>query len=173
MNDIDLLTLFQWAGECESIVELGCWRGRSTHALLSGCKGKVYAVDHWLGSVNERSTDHRDARTQDIYAQFMQNVGHFPNLEVCRLDHDVAWAMLPDVDMVFIDGEHSYDAVLRDASRWMGKAKRRLCGHDVTMVVVRDGLFMANIPFRVARSGGIIWEAVGEWPWGGMGEVGR
>ena len=50
MSEPELTQLYKWACECESIVEIGSWRGRSTHALLSGCKGKVYAVDHFGGN---------------------------------------------------------------------------------------------------------------------------
>lgn len=57
---------------------LGAWRGKSTHALLSGRSGTVYVVDHWLGTPSERHSAHKDAATQDIYKQFMKNVGHFP-----------------------------------------------------------------------------------------------
>ena len=56
----ELLWLNQTAKNMDSIVELGCFCGRSTYALLSGCmehnaghpNGTVYAVDcHWCGTM--------------------------------------------------------------------------------------------------------------------------
>jgi predicted O-methyltransferase YrrM len=77
MSETELLWLFNTAKEMNSVVEIGSWKGRSTHALLSGCKGTVYAVDHFLGSVDERETYHAEAKTRDIYKDFMGNVGSF------------------------------------------------------------------------------------------------
>ena len=68
----------------------------STYALLNGCHGPVYAVDHWLGSPNELDAAHKEAKTQDIYAQFMANVGHFKNLVVRKMDSVTAAAHLND-----------------------------------------------------------------------------
>ncbi len=41
----ELNWLYQQAKKCDSILEIGSWKGRSTHALLSGCKGIVTCVD--------------------------------------------------------------------------------------------------------------------------------
>jgi glycosyltransferase involved in cell wall biosynthesis/precorrin-6B methylase 2 len=120
-NDTDLLWLFNMAKEMESVVEIGSGKGRSTHAILSACKGAVYAVDHFSGNVDE----------PEIYKEFVKNVGSFKNLEVLKMTSEMAVRQFEDgsVDMVFIDGNHSYEEVLADIKRWLPKAKKIICGH--------------------------------------------
>ena len=48
--DIDELEwLHDTAVNMNTVVEIGAWKGRSTIALLQGCKGIVFAVDPWRG----------------------------------------------------------------------------------------------------------------------------
>jgi predicted O-methyltransferase YrrM len=131
MRDADLLWLFNTAKEMENIVEVGSWKGRSTHALLSGCKGTVYAVDHFLGSRTEIEA-HKEAGERDISQDFIENVGSFKNLKVLKMDSRMAVHQFEDnsVDMVFIDAGHTYEEVLEDIKRWLPKAKKIICGHD-------------------------------------------
>ena len=97
---------------------------------LSACPGPVYAIDHWEGSRDELDHAHKPARDEDIYGQFMGNVGHFPNLRVVRGDRlDVA-QYVPMVDMVFIDACHIYEDVVADIRKWRRKARKIICGHD-------------------------------------------
>ncbi len=37
-------------------------------------------------------------------------------------------------DMVFIDGDHSYEAVKRDIELWLPKCRKLICGHDYNEV---------------------------------------
>jgi hypothetical protein len=73
-----------------------------------------------------------------------QAAGHFPDRSV---------------DMVFIDADHSYEAVKADLLAWFTKVVQRgvLCGHDyTTRAGVRravDEVFDGNI----ALPGGSIW----------------
>ncbi len=129
----ELLWLNETAKQMTSIAEVGSWKGRSTHALCSGCKGTVTAIDHFLGSVNEEDA-HKEAQGDAIYNQFLNNMKGFSNLVVNRKDSLQAAQEYPDksFDMVFIDGEHTYEAVKADIKAWRSKAKILLCGHDYT-----------------------------------------
>lgn len=134
MTPKELRWLEMTAATMESVVEIGSWKGRSTNALCRGCKGPVYAVDHWEGSKAERSGPHAEAVTGDVYAQFMANVGHHENLEPVRgASVDVAHqngTRFDGTDMVFIDAGHTYDEVKADIKAWLPKTKRIICGHD-------------------------------------------
>lgn len=131
MEEGELKWLYSMAKDMDSIVEIGSWKGRSTHALLNGCKGAVWAVDHFKGSPGEHLTD--DAQTKDVSKIFMKNVGHFKNLELLKMDSIEASKKFKDrsIDMVFIDGAHSHEAVKADIEAWLPKTKKMICGHDL------------------------------------------
>lgn len=141
-NYVNTIEGFMWRDEVnylheeaknhETIVEIGSWKGRSTHALLSGCPGTVYAIDHFLGSENEKDGPHKEAVDDVVYNQFLNNVGHFPNLKVLRMSSKEASEQFKDksIDMVFIDGEHTEKGIEEDIALWLPKAKKVICGHD-------------------------------------------
>jgi len=118
----ELNLLFLKAKKMNSIVEIGSWKGRSTHALLSGCHGLVYAVDTFKNSTNKK----------DSYNDFIRNVEHFENLRIYRMKSLEAAKKFKDksIDMVFIDADHSYEAVKSDIEAWLPKTKKLICGHD-------------------------------------------
>ena len=132
MNTAELRCLYHKAKEMDSVVEIGCWKGRSSHALLSGCKGTVYCVDHFKGSIGERDNSHKEASEKDISKDFMDNVGSFKNLVLYNMDSVVASKMFEDksVDMVFLDGSHDEDSFEADLNAWIPKCKKVLMGHD-------------------------------------------
>lgn len=143
MTPDELEWLHDTAATMDSVIELGCWKGRSTHALLTGCPGPVYAVDHWLGSADSRETSHSEALRGHLYEDFLANVCHFPNLHVVRGESPGIAAECPDADMVFIDGEHNYEAVRADIAAWRPKARKLICGHDISFPGVSQAVFEA------------------------------
>ena len=127
MSVKELDWLLQTAKSMSSIIEIGSWKGRSTHALLTGCKGTVTAVDTFLGTPNEEA--HKGVT--NLYEDFMKNVGHFPHLKVIKSDSIEASKQTESADMIFIDGDHSYEAVKADIEVWLPKCKKIICGHDI------------------------------------------
>lgn len=132
MYDEELDCLYNLATEVNSIVEIGSWKGRSTHALLSGCKGTVIAVDHFLGSADKEEHEkyYKDAKDDIIYNEFINNVGHFNNLKVLRMSSENAIKLVDSVDMIFIDGEHTSEGFKKDLDMWLPKCRKIICGHD-------------------------------------------
>ena len=53
-----------------------------------------------------------------------------PNLVAIREFSPAAAEQVPEVDMVFFDGDHEYEAVIADIETWLPKARKLLCGHD-------------------------------------------
>jgi hypothetical protein len=47
-----------------------------------------------------------------------------------RASSPAAAEQVPDVDMVFLDGDHRYKAVVADIEAWLPKTRKLLCGHD-------------------------------------------
>lgn len=128
-HELDWLSL--QASQVNSVAEIGCWKGRSTYVLAAGCGGQVYAVDHFTGTPGDAQHDFLLRRSGgSTYEEFMARLGGFSNVTVVKEDSFEAAKSVPDCDMVFIDGGHSYDRVLADLKAWAPKAKRLLSGHD-------------------------------------------
>jgi len=149
--------LYEKASECVNVIEIGCWMGRSTHAFLSGCRGTVYAVDHFKGSPSEIDTVHVRAKTENIHQIFLSNVGHFSNLVTLKMDSIEASKLFGEkwFDMVFIDGDHDYQPVKNDIEAWLPKCKKFFCGHDLAQGGVRQALTEAGLGFEIVA--GSIW----------------
>lgn len=137
-NDIEgWTTLFEleWlinqAEKMNSIVEIGCWKGRSAKSLLEACSGTVYCIDHFNGSPHTQYSTPERAEKEKIYEAFLKNVGHYPNLKIIKQSSEEAAGNLEGkIDMVFIDGDHRYDAVKKDIELWLPKCRKLICGHD-------------------------------------------
>jgi predicted O-methyltransferase YrrM len=136
MSDPELLWLYDAAAGRKKIVEIGCWKGRSTHALCSGCTdGTVFAVDHFRGNPSEIDGAHAEAKTTDIFSIFLDNTKDFENLIILRKPSAEAARMFKrnSIDMVFIDGEHTYEAFKEDFETWLPLCSGLFCGHDANM----------------------------------------
>ena len=93
----------------QSVIEIGSWKGRSSWALLESCPGPVYCVDSWQGADDGNNHAYDELAYVDMHKVFMNNVGHFPNLNVVKgISWKVADQTPPAVEMVFIDADHSF-----------------------------------------------------------------
>lgn len=126
MRANELNFLYERAKTMESVCEIGCWKGRSTHALASACKN-VTAIDHFQGSKDDMTWEM--AAKQDVEAEFRKNLKDFdvtlikkPSLEAVK--------EVGDFDMIFIDAGHDYESIKSDLEVWTPKAKKLICGHD-------------------------------------------
>jgi hypothetical protein len=130
----ELQWLFNTARDMQSIVEVGSYYGRSSHALLSGCSGIVTCVDSWKPLKWEDNDSPWKAEAR--YEQFLHSTSGFPNRAVLRMDSLEAASRMADrsVDMVFIDGDHSKESVLQDIEAWEPKARKMICGHDYNFI---------------------------------------
>ncbi len=130
----ELQWLYETAKKYKNIVEVGSWKGKSTHALLSGTKGTVTAVDTWQGSEDPRDHTNILAKQDDIYGIFEKNTSDFKNLKVVPQASPGAANYFDDksIDFLFIDAGHTYEDVKKDLIAWMPKMKPDglISGHD-------------------------------------------
>jgi len=121
-------------------VELGVDRGTSYSALCqavvqTGAETRCFGIDTWQGD------EHAGSRTDDVLARLREH--HDPRYssfsKLHRSTFDAALPEFPDgsIDLLHIDGFHTYDAVRHDYETWLPKMSDRgiVLFHDTT---VRD-----------------------------------
>jgi predicted O-methyltransferase YrrM len=97
-----------------NIVEVGSFRGRSTCFLASGCRGtkkKVFAVDTFDG-------EEKDFGYRGYLEDFSRSVTRAGLSEYVQPLRGVSWEVAAAWDrpihLLFVDGSHEYEDVLRD-----------------------------------------------------------
>lgn len=159
MNEAELTWLAEKASEKSQIVEMGCFKGRSTKALALSTAGTVIAVDFWVG----------DMRTQ-IYPEFCRNLAYEIATHkvivhrgfTAELARQWVYSLRPD--MVFIDADHSYEAVTEDIAAAMALLQPGglLCGHDFSNDYPGVQRAVAELVphFRRVPGGDIWWKEI-------------
>lgn len=157
MSREELGWLYDKASEMSNVVEIGSWRGRSTFAIAAACPGVVICVDHFNGSPSEINECHAPAKTEDIYAQFTENTKRFRNISVIREESQKAAKACRHTkfEMVFIDGEHTFESVKSDIEAWRPLATKLFCGHDRNQDGVPKALKECGVDFK--EGPGSIW----------------
>jgi MMP 1-O-methyltransferase len=101
-----------------AIVEIGSWKGRSTTWLASGARlagHRVYAIDP-----HRHSREYPEADTLGEFLENLARNGLADVVEPLVMTSEAAAAHLAGpVELLFIDGDHSYEAVRRDAELWL------------------------------------------------------
>jgi len=166
------------AKNCKVVIEIGTWMGRSAYAMGAFIKrGKVITIDNYLWEPktrDERSWFERKGigvpmevyrGTKDfLYNKCLENLGELiktGKVEVIKGDCNIVIKDLQglkgSVDMVFIDGDHSYEGVKKDILNYKPLIRKGglLCGHDygTTVKEAVDEL----LPGAKATTG-CIWE---------------
>jgi MMP 1-O-methyltransferase len=102
------------------IVEIGSWKGRSTAWLAAGARlsgARVYAVDPHTAS--------REDPRAATFAEFRANLAHAGLTDhvepLVMTSVDAARLVAGPIELLFIDGDHSYEGVRLDAALWLPK----------------------------------------------------
>ncbi len=126
------------------IVEVGCWLGESTRhmASLLPSGGKVYAVDHWNGSVEHQlGQPFYSPVLHNLYERFLSNVIYAEltdKIVPIRLESLCAAKLFEDrelfekPDLIYIDASHDFASVMADIRAWYPFVQGHgiLCGDD-------------------------------------------
>ncbi len=143
-----------------TVVEIGSYLGASAVALAEGLKAagnqaaRVYCIDTWQNEgMSEGPADHM--------ATFGRHTAPYQPLivPVRGRSTDVAAKLLAEVgpiDLLFVDGDHSYDGVLADW-RVFGPAMRKhgvAAFHDVAWAEGVQRVVAEEVKPRVRRQGG-------------------
>ena len=177
MTKEELTWLAQQASEHIMIAEVGSWFGRSARAMADNTEGRVFCVDHWLGS--EYSTSVSDwfitnlvshsGGPVEVFNKFKMNVHDLlgtrivpiksSSVEAARLFQERTF------DMVFIDGRHEADSVRQDIQLWSRLLADGglICGHDYTDTCSVKPVVDEMIPERNIVEGTSIWWDIVHW----------
>ena len=127
-----------------TIIEIGSYMGKSILSIADICRqnnNKIYCVDTWEGSAEHQSGEPFCLQPpEELFRIFNKNVEKFGFQDIITTvkmeSIKAAEKFLSDgikADLIFIDGDHSYESVKNDIEEWRKVLKKDgiLCGHDV------------------------------------------
>jgi predicted O-methyltransferase YrrM len=133
----------------ETIIEVGSWLGKSTMHMASCLPqhGKVYAVDHWMGSVEHQpGMSAWSPEVFMLYEYFLSNViqaGLAHKIIPIRMESlEAAKQLKVTADLIYIDAAHDTASVYADLVAWYPHVKKGgiFCGDDWTWPTVRKAV---------------------------------
>jgi predicted O-methyltransferase YrrM len=125
-------------------VEIGSARGKSACviglALKENGRGKLYAIDpHTSTAWNDGDS----IETYDLIRDHLKQVGVDDRVEIVRSYSDeVAQRWDKPIDLLFLDGDHTYEGVKRDWERFMPHVA------ETGVIMFHDTAWFANDDFR-------------------------
>ena len=119
------------------LCEIGSYMGESTFVFASQLLFKeIHCIDPFEGPEEFNTMSNRT--WGEVKREFWTNTRHWDNI---TLHQDYSYNtdhIFPDehFDVIYIDGDHSYDSVIRDLNLYMPKLKHGgiICGHDYSHV---------------------------------------
>ena len=131
-----------------NIVEIGCYRGEST-MIINSCftNATINCVDPWVQYREEGSTYDLDEQERELILaeqHFDSNIASLPNIKKNKMSSLAFSDTVQNefLDLVYIDGDHSYSAVKQDIIAWLPKIKVGgvISGHDFAWEMVRKAV---------------------------------
>jgi len=135
--------------KAQTIVDVGVFEGRSTLALVEGCRsqksGTVTAVDSWSlrdwaeSMREEEKADWPGLELADHLEVFLREVKRneaWPYLDIRVKSSQSVCPFFSDksVDVVHLDGNHKKISSLRDAEIWLPKVKK----HGIIVIAMSN-----------------------------------
>lgn len=117
-------------------VELGSFKGQFANTILNNWGGKLLMVDVWRELPHHEYDDASNHREHiDAYSQAMENIKGFEDRAyMLRMKGEHACDFISDesLDFVYIDANHTYQAVKDDIRLWYPKVRYGgiVMGHD-------------------------------------------
>ena len=130
-NTQGLLDLIKEFPEDTVMSEIGCYAGESTELFLkSGRVKQLYAIDPWEGGYNYATSP--EVSDFILVEKVFDKRVKGKNVVKLKMTMKEAFDLLPELDVIYIDGNHTYDCVLEDINLSLRKIKKGgiICGHD-------------------------------------------
>jgi predicted O-methyltransferase YrrM len=112
VTNSELLLLQELARNSKVIVELGCYEGKTSCAMAMRSPGFVYSIDPFFSG-----------RMGLCYSEYIARLharrSKLSNVKFIKaFSYDAAPGFTQAVDLLFIDADHSYEAIQRDWKDW-------------------------------------------------------
>lgn len=119
------------------MVEVGSYAGESTEIFCESSNvQRVYAIDPWVNGYDPKDRSSQRIEMAKVEAWFDERMARFDNLIKLKKASEEAIQDFEDnsLDLVYIDGNHQYDAVCNDIKMWLPKIVDNgyIAGHDFT-----------------------------------------
>jgi len=136
-----------------SIIEIGCWEGKSTHNIANECYPETLICnDNWIGSIAESEVTGQThitveiCKKRDVYNIFLNNMNKLTNgnYNVVRRDC-IEWLTEYNepIKFIHIDASHEYESVYKTIKLALPNMVKGgiMCGDDIlTAHINRDDL---------------------------------
>ena len=144
--------IIKFVDDGQTIVEIGCFTGRSTRYLMDGLdyagkhNVKVHAIDTFKGS----GMEHASVDLRSMYDQFEENLREYIDggrviVHQSRSDNPDLIKSFEDnsVAAVIVDGDHTLEVVEDDVYNWWPKVIEGgiMVGDDIELESVRQGCY--------------------------------
>lgn len=118
VTDRELQMLLRYSRDARTICEIGCYEASTSVALALNTTGTVYSVDPFYRG-----------RLGFCYTEYVARVHRWRNgaqnlVFFKGLSHEIGHTFNLPIDFLFIDADHSYEAVKADWNQWFPKVKR-------------------------------------------------
>ena len=142
------------------VVEIGCWYGRSICSIakeLIEKDARVHLIDTFVGPDKPGITG-TPKEHEGVLIENLRRFGLSDRTTLHVRDSVAVAEEFERVDLVFVDGDHSYDAVTCDVLAWIGRTPL-LSGHD--FVKKKGEKFHETVRAALADTIGEVWKFQG------------
>lgn len=162
-----------------SAVEVGVHRGEYLFSMMDYCKTvQWFGVDPYAVYKNfsDRFIMPPQNEWEDIYSTVTQKISTHPDRHRIKLIRKKSADALNDapndLDFVYIDGDHNYEAVAEDIKLWEPKIRLGgiIAGHDYNKAKDRyrkifSGVIQAVDEYAAANNRKLLVDVPGNWYW--------
>jgi predicted O-methyltransferase YrrM len=118
VTDRELQMLLRYSRGARTICEIGCYEASTSVALALNTTGTVYSVDPFYRG-----------RLGVCYTEYVARIHRWRNgvqnlVFLKGLSHEIGHTFDLSIDFLFIDADHSYEAVKADWKRWFPKVRK-------------------------------------------------